>query len=340
MPREIEPVEEKRQIASAGVDGLDDDRLQDLLVKSSRTFALAIPQLPQPTRREVTIAYLLFRIADTFEDASVLWSRAEQLRALSAFEGILREPSLQAAHRITEEWLRNSPTEHDGYRELLEETPGIIGSWLGLSDEARESIGEHTCRTARLMAHFVRKTDARGVLRLENLDDLRGYCYAVAGIVGEMLTELFLLGWGELSSIADYLRQRAAAFGEGLQLVNILKDSASDADEGRNYLPSGVSRSEVFELARADLMAASGYALAIQQAGGPDGIVAFTALPVELAWSTLDRVEEHGPGSKISRETVLALYERVHRAIAEKRPVLDEHRGGRGRAQAGASSNR
>ena len=44
--------------------------VNDLLVKTSRTFALAIPLLPEPTRREVGLAYLLFRIADTFEDAT------------------------------------------------------------------------------------------------------------------------------------------------------------------------------------------------------------------------------------------------------------------------------
>ena len=55
-------------------DGTVHDKfLQDQLVKTSRTFALAIPLLPQPTARQVTVAYLLFRIADTFEDASVLW---------------------------------------------------------------------------------------------------------------------------------------------------------------------------------------------------------------------------------------------------------------------------
>ena len=37
-----------------------------LLVRTSRTFALAIPLLPEPLRREVGVAYLLFRIADTF----------------------------------------------------------------------------------------------------------------------------------------------------------------------------------------------------------------------------------------------------------------------------------
>ena len=48
------------------------------------------------------------------------------------------------------------------------------------------------------------------------------------------------------AAVADALHRRAAAFGEGLQLVNILKDSASDAGEGRNYLPSAIDRERVF----------------------------------------------------------------------------------------------
>ena len=44
-------------------------RLEELLENTSRTFALSIPVLPEPTRRQVMIAYLLFRIADTFTDS-------------------------------------------------------------------------------------------------------------------------------------------------------------------------------------------------------------------------------------------------------------------------------
>src|SRR5580700_1817276 len=60
-----------------------------LLLRTSRTFALAIPQLPDPLRREVGVAYLLFRVADTFEDAT-RWPRADRLAALADFERLLR----------------------------------------------------------------------------------------------------------------------------------------------------------------------------------------------------------------------------------------------------------
>ncbi len=303
------------------------ERLQDLLVKTSRTFALAIPQLPDPTRGEVTISYLLFRIADTFEDASVLWRRPQRLRALDEFDRLLAEPSRSEVESRVAVWLAEPPTEHPGYLELLTETPAVFGALLDLDPAAAEAIRKHTRRTTRLMAEFVTKTDDGGVLRLEDLDDLRAYCYAVAGIVGEMLTDLFLLGSEALTPAADYLRERASAFGEGLQLVNILKDSVEDADEGRNFLPPGVDRDEVFALARADLRSAAEYSRAIQAAGGPPGVIAFTALPVELAWATLDRVEAKGPGSKISRARVFAIYHDIHSRIAKGRPVLERAAG-------------
>lgn len=320
--------EERKAVLDSGETGEPgasprDDRLHDLLVKTSRTFALAIPELPQPTLREVTVAYLLFRIADTFEDASVLWPRKKRVDALAEFDQLLSKPSVQQASQLADGWLADPPTDHSGYLELLGETSLVFTALLGLETAAREAIIGHTRKTTQLMSDFVLRADADGVLRLEDLGDLRAYCYAVAGIVGEMLTDLFVIGSKELSGSVEFLRQRATAFGEGLQLVNILKDSAADADEGRNFLPSEIDRSELFDLARADLQSAAEYAREIQRAGGPAGVVAFTALPVELAWATLDRVEQAGPGAKITRARVFALYNKVRRAIRKGRPVLE-----------------
>ena len=56
-------------------------RLDRLLAETSRTFALTIPLLPEPTRRETTVAYLLFRIADTLEDAT-LWGAARKAASM------------------------------------------------------------------------------------------------------------------------------------------------------------------------------------------------------------------------------------------------------------------
>src|SRR5260370_31910070 len=63
--------------------------LDELLRETSRTFALCIPLLPDAVRRQVTIAYLLFRIADTFADASH-WPVADRLEAPDGSCSLLR----------------------------------------------------------------------------------------------------------------------------------------------------------------------------------------------------------------------------------------------------------
>ncbi len=297
--------------------------LERLLVASSRTFALAIPQLPEPTRQEVTIAYLLFRIADTFEDASS-WPRELRVQALERFAHLLQNPDRDEIREVARQWAEEVPCEQEGYKELLSEIPFVFDAFLGLSPAAIELIREHTLRTTFGMAGFVERTGEDGELRLESLADLRQYCYIVAGIVGELLTELFLLGRPGLEPVAAALRERSRPFGEALQLVNILKDSASDATQGRRYLPEGVDRADVLTLARGDLKTATDYVLTLQSAGGERGLVAFIALPVQLAHATLDRVETAGPGSKLSRPEVYAILNRLHRALDRNEPAVTD----------------
>lgn len=293
----------------------------DLLVKTSRTFALSIPLLEEPTRREVTLAYLLFRIADTFEDAYV-WPQGKRIEALNTFASLLERPVDDAILALSEQWARDRPSESEGYLELLRETPVVLKAYAELDVSAREVVGSHTARTARGMAGYVARSTHSGDLQLRDVADLKEYCYVVAGIVGEMLSELFLLGGDDLEPIAAQLRGRAAAFGEALQLVNILKDSATDAREGRCYLPPDVPQAEIFALARHDLKTAVDYVLALQGAGAKRGVIAFTALPVQLAWATLVRVEESGPGSKLTRVEVMEIAQVLNRALDQNEPAV------------------
>ena len=295
--------------------------LDDLLEKTSRTFALSIPRLPEPTRQEVGVAYLLFRIADNFED-SATWPRAKRIEALDVFCSLLETRQDDDARRWSKTWHAEVPIEHTGYQELVAEIPAVLDAYFALREPARELIREHTVRTARGMIRYVDRTDDDGELELDNLEELRDYCYVVAGIVGEMLTELFLLGREELVPHAGYLRQRARCFGEGLQLVNILKDCAFDATEGRTYLPPGVSPEEVFALARKDLEGAGEYVLKLQESGTDRGMIAFNALNSLLAFATLDHLEDTGPGTKISREQVGEIVAMLDYALDHGLPVL------------------
>ena len=295
--------------------------LDRLLLSTSRTFALAIPCLPEPPRREVGTAYLLFRIADAFEDAG-RWPREDRLAALGDLGALLRDPSRARAPQLARRWVAARPCDEEGYLELLGETPGVLAELDGFTPARREIIVRHALRTAEGMAGFVVRADDLGGLKLSSVPELKGYCYVVAGIVGELLTDLFLDVEPALEKIAPLLRTRSVAFGEGLQLVNILKDSEADARDGRVYLPDGVPRREIFGMARTDLQAAGEYVLGLQQAGAPRGFVEFTALPVLLAHASLGKIERAGPGSKISRAEVALLVDGLRRDLDAGRPAV------------------
>jgi farnesyl-diphosphate farnesyltransferase len=308
------------KLAGAVVNEIAPDHLDALLRATSRTFSLCIPLLPQPVRNQVTIAYLLFRIADTFEDASDR-SVADRVRALDDFCALLRTREPACARELTARWTEQFPLPHAGYRELLAELPLVIHAFAALEPNVVEVIASRVIRSAEGMSEYVQRS-ASGPLQLDDVADLRRYCYTVAGIVGEMLTELFVLAAPETAPIASFLRARAATFGEALQLVNILKDSADDKREGRTYIPQRTARSEVFALVRNDLDVATEYTLALQNERAPRGIVAFVALPVALARATLERVEAYGPGAKISRPEVFRITRRLDRALARNKPAL------------------
>ncbi len=291
--------------------------LDNLLAKTSRTFALAIPMLPEPTRKTVSVAYLLFRIADTFEDATD-WPRASRLEALREFSSLLgleAGPRGERAKVLEERWLDRPPVAHAGYLELLGKTGAVIAECDGMSPTARAIVLRHALRTCEGMAKVVGRADERGNLRLTSVKDLQDYCYIVAGIVGELLTEVFVDDATSLKSEAAALARHMVAFGEGLQLVNILKDAGDDARDGRVYLPPQVPKSEIFALARRDLDEAGDYVLTLRRGGAPNGYVAFTGTSVVLANASLDRLEKHGPGSKVTRADVVRLVGGLQHAL-------------------------
>ena len=293
--------------------------LPGLLERTSRTFALSIPRLPEPTRLATTLAYLLFRLADTFEDAAV-WPRARRAEALTDLLALLADPPTAPralAVELGRRWVDGRPTEHAGYLDLLAATPAVLDALEGLPPSSRSIVLHHARRTAEGMRGFVERSDERGSLHLATLADLREYCYVVAGIVGEMLTDLFVHDAPALRepAVGAALRHLARAFGEGLQLVNILKDADDDARDGRTYLPPDTGRIEVMALASANLAAATSYVQLLQGAGAPRGFVEFTALPVLLARETLGLLLDEGPGATLPRERVMALVLELDRRL-------------------------
>jgi farnesyl-diphosphate farnesyltransferase len=159
------------------------------------------------------------------------------------------------------------------------------------------------------MREFVARSDERGALQITTLDDLHRYCYVVAGIVVELLTALFLHDEPRLEVERDTLVAYQGSFGEGLQLVNILKNAAEDERDGRVYIPKRATRAQLIGIAREDLLRASLYTAALVRSGAPNGYVAFTSVPHELAILTLDLVEREDGEAKVPRGKVLSMFE-------------------------------
>lgn len=290
-------------MASTG--SLSQQDLARLLDRTSRTFALAIPLLEEPLATQVGLAYLMFRIADELEDAP-RWGRQRRMRALASFVDGLDAPPPAGRPVEWQQLVEDAPPTGDmGCLELLARADDVLAAARSLPPRVAATIFGHTKRTALGMKDFVERQDESGGLALADVDDLRRYAYVVAGIVGEMLTDLFALAHARVADVREALDADAATFGEGLQLVNILKDAPSDAREGRAYLPPGVPRSAIVELARSDLARASRYVDTLAGAHAPRGVVAFCELPVRLAEATLDRLEQGAP--KLAREEVMAI---------------------------------
>jgi farnesyl-diphosphate farnesyltransferase len=306
---------------------LSDAEIQDLLVQTSRTFALCIPMLPPRLRRQVGISYLLFRIADTIEDGNLI-AREEKTALLGSYGRVLASAQSRSTSWFfqAERFQRHRPSDHPADAALFTQTARVIATAIESDPAAVDVLLSNVGKSVDGMRKFVSAGSEAGDVVLKSKSELTDYCYRVAGLVGEMLTELFLMHDPVLQSVADELGSRARCFGEALQLVNILKDSAQDHLEGRHFIPVGVSRDAVIAMAQEDLAVAQQYVDLLRGHGADQGIVRFTQFPVHLASLTLDQVIADGPGAKVGREVVSRLLTPSGSETIDARQDLDGDR--------------
>lgn len=288
-----------------------DEVYQDqILPHVSRTFALTIPQLPPALSIPVTSAYLLCRIADTIEDEPAL-SAPETLAFLQRFSAVVggsAEPAALArdlTHRLSE---RTLPTERD----LVSNMDRVVRVSASLGAAQHAAIKRCVELMCYGMPRFQFNASVQGLPRSSDLDD---YCYYVAGVVGEMLTELFCDYSAEIARHRTSLSALSASFAQGLQMTNILKDIWEDRSRGACWLPQDVFsrhgidlaavssdsndprfRAGIIELvavAHAHLRNALDYTLLIP--GKEKGIRRFCLWAIGLAVLTLRKIA-HNPG--------------------------------------------
>lgn len=226
--------------------GISDEVYQDqILPHVSRTFALTIPQLPPGLRTAVTSAYLLCRIADTIEDEPAL-SAAETFAFLRRFTAVVcgEEQATSLAGELEQRLSdRTLPAERD----LVRNMERVVRMTARLHEQQRAAIQRCIEVMCYGMHHFQSTASPRGLPRSSDLDS---YCYYVAGVVGEMLTELFCGHSPTISPRRAALHDLAASFAQGLQMTNILKDVWEDRQRGACWLPQEVFTRHGIDLAQ------------------------------------------------------------------------------------------
>jgi farnesyl-diphosphate farnesyltransferase len=268
------------------LDSSDENYQNQILPYVSRSFALTIPQLPTSLRTPVTNAYLLCRIADTIEDEPQMWPSVKFV-SLERFVAVVRgkyEATLLASEILPQLSERTSRAE----RELVLHMERIIRVTERLNGPQRSAIERCIDVMCSGMHRFQQITSLHGLARLSDLDD---YCYYVAGVVGELLTELFCGYSAAIAQRRGALGDLAVSFAQGLQMTNILKDIWDDRSRGASWLPQ-----EVFSRHGIDLVQLSaqhheaGFAVALSELVG----VAHAHLRNALSYALLIPTEEAG----------------------------------------------
>jgi farnesyl-diphosphate farnesyltransferase len=158
------------------------------------------------------------------------------------------------------------------------------------------------------MSYFHGKQTQTG---LKDLREFEKYCYVVAGVVGELLTTVFS---NHSSAFAKSMKghdELAIAFGQALQMTNILKDSPEDYARGVSWKPADISQKVLLKISYQKLQDSLSYILLIPK--GELGMRRFCFLAFGLAVMTLSKIAKRNELSnkdevKLSRKTVMAFY--------------------------------
>lgn len=273
---------------------------QHHLDRVSRSFAFCIARLEGELRDWVSLSYLLCRLLDTVEDAP--WDSCDdQDKAFDLFHDFLLS---QPTSEQVSAWAASFPAGVDaGELDLLSQSHRCFSSLHSLSPEVREKIRRPVLNMYRGMRHFLRERREQGGVRLKSLAEVNQYCFFVAGLVGELLTDLVAQRWPSLPR-NHRLYLDAHHFGLFLQKINLLKDQSKDEKEGRFLVPS---RTELLASLSRDADGAIRYLQSLPIA--EKGFRLFCAWSLFLGLASLPWIE---------RSKLLGLFLKIPRIMTER----------------------
>ncbi|MCP4582620.1 MAG: squalene/phytoene synthase family protein [candidate division Zixibacteria bacterium] len=225
---------------------------KEILPQVSRTFDLAIKFLPEKLGRPVGLAYLLCRIADTFEDSAVMdpLSRQEMLHKYSDLLKVPGSYDLSLMSELQDSFdikgvSPDSQAETSSFPDhlpsvrLVENMDLVLTAADSMPIDFRNHIYPRVQEMSEGMARYTTLASGKQseIHFLKDEADWDNYCYFVAGTVGHMLTDIFSDYVGFSDTTRERLHPLGRSFGLGLQKVNVLKDAVIDTSRGVCFLP-------------------------------------------------------------------------------------------------------
>ena len=209
----------------------------NILPKVSRTFAPTIRKLPQPLILQLTVAYLLCRIADTIEDSAFLTIKQKQ-NLLGKYADILSKENAATELKTFMKKINTLPQE-GADDELLHNVPLILAEYNKFPKKVRTGMSTWVVEMVSGMRTYVQSKYSSSQNFLKTLDELDEYIYYVAGTVGNLVTTLFSHYSLKINrNINQQLKKYSESFGKGLQMVNIIRDMPDDWKNNRSYMPN------------------------------------------------------------------------------------------------------
>ncbi len=229
---------------SSPTGSLNDAELQNYLLQGvSRTFALTIPQLPSPLDEIISNAYLLCRTIDTIEDEVKLTKEQKTYFSEKFVEVVSGKSDIEAfASQLYPQLSTNTSQEE---KELVQLLPRVVSITHSFDKIQQNALEKCVSIMSKGMIYYQLNVSPLG---LPTLEAHNAYCYHVAGVVGEMLTELFSHYSKDIAEKREELLDLAVSFGQGLQMTNILKDVWDDYERGVCWLPRDIFEEFGFNL--------------------------------------------------------------------------------------------
>ncbi len=288
-----------------------------ILGSVSRTFALTIPLLPPSIEKVVGNTYLLCRIIDTIEDAADLSAKSKQSLSALFLDAVLEKRPVEAFVTPCLNALKNYSNQDE--LDLITHTPTVLRILHTCSTQDGAAVSRCVSIMSEGMSFFHERQNQAG---LQDLAEFEHYCYVVAGVVGELLTTIFSNHSPAFKEKMAGREHLAIAFGQALQMTNILKDSPEDKARGVSWKPVNISHEALLKLAYQKLQDSLDYILLIPKQ--EQGMRRFCFLAFGLAVMTLSKIADRKEFDsrdevKLSRSTVMSFYSFTKWAVQSDR---------------------